>query len=345
MAKQANRKMIGVFVLISVGILAASIVIFGSGDLFKESLEFVLYFEESVKGLNVGAPVLFRGLKVGEVKRLIIRTYLKDLSDVIPVFVEIYPESIEVVTEDLKYEHWRNRLPEAIDRGLRARLVSQSLVTGKLAIELDDHPETSVVLRNLDKDYEEIPTIPSPLSELEESLEKIDLQEISARLISVLTKAERILKNPNIEASLNELKGALGDARGLVQNVNSKVDPLADNLNSTLTDARGLVNNVDQEVKPLSGKAQSTLDDIGKLARHVDGKVDPLSKSVTAALKSVDSAFKSIDELVGKRSPTRTDLENTLKELAGAARSLRVLADYLSQHPEALIKGKGYSNY
>ncbi len=345
MAKQANRKMIGIFVLLSVGIFAASIAIFGSGDWFKESLEYVLYFEESVKGLSVGSPVLFRGLQVGEVKRLVIRSYLKDLRDYIPVFVEIYPEIFEIITEDLKLEHWKNRLPEAIDRGLRARLVSQSLVTGKLAIELDDHPDTPANLKNLDKDYEEIPTIPSTLSELEESLEKIDLQEISTRLISILTNTDRILKNPNIEASLNELKGALGDARGLVQNVSSKVDSLADNLSSTLTDARGLVNNVNREVKPLSGKAQSTMDDIGKLARRVDGKVDPISKSVTTALKSVDSAFKSIDALVGKGSPTRADLDSTLKELAGAARSIRLLADYLERHPEALIKGKGSSNY
>jgi paraquat-inducible protein B len=64
---------------------------------------------------------------------------------------------------------------------------------------------------------------------------------------------------------------------------------------------------------------------------------------VTEALKSADSAFKSINDLVGKRSPTRADLDYTLKELAGAARSLRVLADYLEQHPDALLKGKtGY---
>ena len=72
MAKQANRKMIGGFVLIAVGIMAASIVIFGSGDLFKESFEYVLYFEESVKGLKVGSPLLYRGFQVGEVKRVVI---------------------------------------------------------------------------------------------------------------------------------------------------------------------------------------------------------------------------------------------------------------------------------
>jgi paraquat-inducible protein B len=320
MAKQANRKMIGGFVLIAVGILAASVAIFGSGDWFKESLQYVLYFQESVKGLNVGSPVLYHGFPVGEVKRVVIQADMKDFKDHVLVYVEVYPESVVVVTEDMKIDHWKDRMSDLIDLGLRAQLVPQSLITGKLAIELNQHAGTPVVRKNIDKNYEEIPTIPSTLSKLETALGKLDLQKIADRLISVLTSADRILQNPNIDASINELKGALVDARGLVQNVAGKVDPLADNLNSTLADARELVNNVDE-------------------------KVDPLSQSLTEALKSVDSAFKSIDELVGKRSPMRAEIEDTLKEIKGAARSLRVLADYLEQHPEALLKGKGYKKY
>ena len=177
MAKQANRKMIGGFVVVAVGILAASVVIFGSGDWFKESFTYVLYFRESVKGLNVGSPVLYRGLQVGEVKKVIIRTYLKDLKDFIPVFVEIYPESFEIVKEDLELQHWKERLPELINNGLRAQLVPQSLVTGKLVIELGRHPDTPIKLHNLDKDYEEIPTIPSTLSKLEGFMAKLNLEE------------------------------------------------------------------------------------------------------------------------------------------------------------------------
>ncbi len=109
MAKQANRKMIGGFVVIAVGIMAASIVIFGSGDLFKESFEYVLYFEESVKGLNVGSPVLYRGFQVGEVKRVVIRADLKDQKDYIQVYVEIYPGSVVIVSEDIDFDQSRNR--------------------------------------------------------------------------------------------------------------------------------------------------------------------------------------------------------------------------------------------
>jgi paraquat-inducible protein B len=352
MAKQANRKIIGGFVLIAVGILAASIVIFGSGDWFKDSLKYVLRFQESVKGLNVGSPVLYRGFPVGEVQRVIIQAGTKDLKDDVLVFVEIYPETVVFSTGDINIEQWKKRMSDLIDRGLRAQMVPQSLITGKLIIELNMHAEAPAIQEHVDPNYveilskyEEIPTIPSTLSKLEAALGNLDLKELSQKLVSVLVSADRILQNPDIEASISEFKGALGDARGLMQNVNSKVDPLADNLNGTLTDARGLVNNVAEAVKPISVKAKSTMDDIGKLARHVDGQVDPISKSVTETLKSVDSAFKSIDELVGKRSPTRADLENTLKELAAAARSLRVLADYLEQHPDALIKGKSFKKY
>ena len=327
MAKQANRSMIGGFVIIAVVIMAASVVIFGSGDWFKDSLKYVLYFQESVKGLNVGSAVLYRGYPVGEVEGVFILADTKDRKDEVLVFVEVYPETVVFATGDLEIEQWKERMSDLIDRGLRAQMVPQSLITGKLIIELNMHADPPAIPKHADlnyldilSDYEEIPTIPSTLSKLESALGNLDLKNISKYLTSVLASADRILKNPDIDAGISELKDAL-------------------------VDARRLVNNVDEEVKPLSTKAQSTLDDVGKLARHVDGKVDPLSNVLVEALKSVDTAFKSVDELVGKRSPIRADVEDTLKEIKAAARSLRVLADYLEQHPDALLKGKGYKKY
>ena len=321
MAKQVNRAMIGGFVLIAVGIMAASILIFGSGDLFKKSLQYVLYFQESVKGLSVGTPVLYRGYPVGEVKRVLIRADMSSLKDNVLVYADIYPESVVVVTEDMEVGSWKDRLSDLINRGLRAQLVPQSLITGKLVIELNVHTDAeAAVMRNLDPDFEEIPTIPSTLSKLEGFLARIDLEKLSDKLLSILTSADKILKNPDIQASISELKGALVDARQLVNHVDSKVGPLTDNLNGTLTDARKLVN-------------------------HVDDKVDPLTQALMEALESADAALKSVDDLVGKRSATRAELDYTLKEISGAARSLRILAEYLEQHPEALLKGKPSQNY
>ena len=72
MAKQANRMMIGGFVVLAVAILAASLVVFGSGKFFKKTNKYVLFFDESIKGLNVGAPVLFQGVPVGSVTNIVI---------------------------------------------------------------------------------------------------------------------------------------------------------------------------------------------------------------------------------------------------------------------------------
>ena len=345
MAKKANRKMIGGFIVLSVVILAVSLVIFSSGDFFKKKLTYVLYFEGSVKGLEIGSPVLFRGVQVGAVTDIIIRAYVEDDKSEIPVFIEVYPERFEVVSDSQKDVGTAKRMPKLIEAGLRAQLVTQSLITGRLDIEVMMRPGTPVNLKNLDKGYPEIPTIQSTLAKLGKSLEKLDLNALIARVNAVLDDADHILKNPDIDASLHELKGFLQDARVLVKNVNSKVDPLAENLNNTITDARSLVNDVDGEVKPLSGKAKSALDDISKLAKHVDAEVDPVSKSVTDALSAAQAAFKSIDDLVGKDSPVRADLEDVLKELAAAARAFRVLADYLEQHPDALLKGKSGRGY
>jgi phospholipid/cholesterol/gamma-HCH transport system substrate-binding protein len=342
MAKQASRKMIGGFVIIAVAVLVASVVIFGSGDLFKKKDVYVLYFDGSVKGLKVGSAVLYRGVEVGKVTKILIRSDVEKLQSFIPVFIEVYPDSFELIGGGENIGTPKERLKKLIDMGLRAQLVSESMITGQLQIEVMMHPGAPLTLHNLDRGYTEFPTIPSTLQRLGSALEEVDLKQFEARLSSILTSADRILKNPDIEASLHNLRGVLEDARGLVANVNGKVDPLAENLNRTITDARGLVDNVGQQVKPLAGKATSTLDDISKLVRDVDARVDPLSKQLSDTLKSVESAFKSIDGLVGKDTPTRAELDSTLQELSGAARSLRILADYLEQHPESLIKGKGY---
>jgi len=317
MAKQANRKLIGGFVVLAVGILAASVVIFGSGDLFKEKREYVMYFEGSVKGLSVGSPVLFRGVQIGEVKRIIIRSQVEDMKSYIPVFVQIYPENFQVVGDRASIkewrENWKENLTEFIKMGLRAQLVTQSMITGQLAIELEVHPDSPIVLKNLDKDYPEVPTIPSTIARLFKQLEKIDLGEINERLQSILSGLDQLVNNPKLAESVTELDDLLKDARQLVEHLNAKIDPLTDNLNGTMTDARKLLNTADGELKPLADNVNKTLEDFSKLARDADTILDP-----TLAY----------------------ELQNTLKSLSEAARSLQLLSEYLKRQPDSLLKGK-----
>ena len=115
MAKQANRMMIGVFVVVGVAIMAASLVIFGSGDFFKKTVKCVMYFDGSVKGLSVGAPVLFQGVQIGSVKSIILMVDPKELKLQIPVIIEYEPEKFKVGGEDSRIcpEIPRKRYPSS----------------------------------------------------------------------------------------------------------------------------------------------------------------------------------------------------------------------------------------
>lgn len=345
MAKKVNRKMIGGFVVVAVGILAASIAILGSGDMFRERIEFALYFDDSIKGLNVGAPVLTKGVKTGAVKQIVVRTFMDDLTSTVAVFIELYPESFDVVTPSDQHLDPLDSLPGLIDKGLRAQLVSQSMVTGQLSIEFVMRPDMPANLKNLDGDILEIPTIPSTLSRLEKQLQQIDIGEMYLRLTSILDSLDSSLKNLDLEATGIELNSLVGDIRQLVNNMESEIKSLAENLNEAVMDSRGLIVEMHDEIKPLTQKTNETLAEIGEMVRTVDDRVEPLAESMTDALEAATAASMSVNELVGETSPTRDNLDRALEELTSAARSLRILAEYLEQHPDALLKGKGYQNY
>jgi len=345
MAKKVNRKMIGGFVIVAVGILAASIAIFGSGEMFKERIQFVLYFDDSIKGLNAGAPVLTKGVKAGAVKQILVRTYMDDLTSTVAVFIEIYPESFDVVTQSEQHLDPLDSLPGLIDKGLRAQLVSQSMVTGQLSVEFVMRPDTPAALKNLDPDIMEIPTIPSTLSRLEKQLQQIDIEEMYLRLTSILDNLDRSLNNLDLETTGSELNNLVGDIRKLVTNMDGEMKSLAENLNEAVIDSRELMVEMHDEIKPLAEKSNETLVEIGELIRSVDDRVEPLAQSMNDALEAATEASKGVNELVGDTSTTRANLDTALAELALAARSLRILAEYLEQQPDALLKGKGPRNY
>jgi paraquat-inducible protein B len=306
MAKQANRMMIGVFVVLAVIIMAASLVVFGSGKFFKKTQMYVLYFDGSVKGLSVGAPVLFRGVQVGSVTSIVIQTDLAKMQAQIPVIIEIEPDRFEV-REGLRDP--RKNMAKLIEKGLRAVLAVQSYITGQLLIEVDFHPGTPVVLKNINKEYIEIPTIPSTSEKLGEALEKLDLTGLEKHLESTLAGVDRLVNNPDLTAGINALKDALQDARKLVTKMERQVDPLADG-------------------------AKKTVKDLGKLARNLDDRVSGVATGLDRTMSTARGALS-------EDSPLRVELENTLKELSAMSRSIRQLTDFLDQHPEALIRGKG----
>jgi len=340
MSKKANPVAIGSFVIGAIVLIVAGVVVFSSSQLFTTTHIAVAIFPEAVAGLKIGNPVEFRGVRVGSVKDIKIMYDAENRTFAVPVYLEI--QSGVMIGADLKKmkpvksgKKWADELRSLIKQGLKAQLDLQSLVTGQLMVTLDFHPGTPAKILSLDKRYLEIPTIPSTMSRMMGMLQKIPLEKLARKAIEVLDDIGSLASSPDLKNTLKSASLAAEDARKLLEGVNRQVQPLSESAQATLDELRQAVGAVEKQLN-------LTLGHISTLSQDVDRQVDPLGDSATAALNAARSAFKSVDGLIGRDSVTRADLENTLQELAGAARSLRILADYLEQHPDALIKGKGY---
>jgi len=328
MSKQANKKAIGAFVLAALALAVAAIVIFGSGKFFAKTYQYVAFFQGSVKGLRVGAPVVFRGVKIGEVTKMMIYALRDEQSYEIPVILEIEAENFHSIGSKIKDR--KQYLQDIIKKGLRAQLQMQSIVTGQLMINIDFYPNSPVKLvgtQKIDiaKGVMEIPTIQATLQKLEKTLEEVPIGEMVKSVNNSLKAIEALVTSEELPKSLHYFKQTMKDMRDFVRHVDQKIDPLAADLGQALKDAQTLLRNVDSHVDPLAVSMKNT------------------AAAARPAVNEVERAFANIAALTDKGSEERKQLNRTLKEFQAAARSIKVWAEYLERHPEALIRGKGKS--
>lgn len=303
MSKQANKTLIGAFVVGAVVLVVIGILTFGGGQFLKKQSKYVLYFDGSIKGLSVGAPVNFRGVKVGEVTDIKIRFEGEDFAVRTPVFIEVDPDRFSEVSEQKVGEYLKRlRLNKMVDlliqRGLRAQLQSQSLVTGQLLVALDFHPDKPIRLVGFETVYQEMPTIPSTMDQLAKTVEDLPLKELVDQVMEIVKGIDRVINSPELQGSISSL-------------------------NQALKSVQKLVKNLDGQIEPLSSSAKETI------------------QAVTAALEEVRGTLSNVKKNTAETSTLRYEVDNTLRELSAAARSLRDLADYLQRHPESLLRGKG----
>ncbi len=332
MTKKANPKLIGGFVLGAVALLTAGIMIFGSGRFFQKSQKYVLFFETDVKGLTVGAPVTLKGVTIGsvtEVRVLFDRELLRFRT---PVYIEIFPDSVTeieksegTIVRDLTDEArgTQQMVDLFIQRGLRGVLQLQSLVTGKLQVALEFKRGTPVYLEGLDPNVPEIPTVPSEMQQLISKLEDLKLDDLVEKAAHAVSSIDKLVSSAELEDAVKSLDQTLKDFGKLARNADREVVALSNSAQVALKDARKLVRNVDSQVPRLSDNAVDTL------------------KAAESALNEAENLLVKVDEeIIGERAALRYQLVVTLEELSQAARSIRLLAEFLEQRPDALIRGK-----
>ncbi len=270
---------------------------------FTKRLRFVLFFGGSVRGLNLGAPVEFKGIKVGQVVDVRLEFDPADTTFRIPVLIEIEPERV-IARGDGEGQGPEQMLRTLVERGLRARLQTGSLLTGQLFVELDMHPDTPIRLVNSAAPYPELPTIPASLEEIERSvraflakLESVDLEAISGELQATLAGASALVNSDEVRGAVRDLEGAMGSLRGILAKVDRRAEPIAENADAALGAAR-----------------------------------DALAKmQVTLGL---------VNEVLRSDSPLQYRVVEMAEELTETARSIRVFVDLLERHPDSFLFGK-----
>jgi paraquat-inducible protein B len=308
MSSKANPVVIGAFVVGAIVLAIAGVLVLGSGKLFKRTTKAVCYFTGDVMGLNVGAPVKFKGVDIGSVAAVRIRlpeqTGGPTLESVkrglrIPVIIEI--DNDKLTQEGATGTLDRARVKQLVELGLRAQLVSQSFLTGLLLVQLDFNPEippthilppTSRLL--------EIPTIPTSMQQIQAAardvvrkLDAINLEGLADSATRALDSIDRVAQSPGLQQALQTLPVMLS------------------NMNGAVTDLR-----------PLIVRARG-----------------PFLDSLEGTSASANATLKTLQVLIAPDGPLAVDLATALREMAGAAHSVRLLADSLDRNPSALVRG------
>jgi paraquat-inducible protein B len=325
MARRASPALIGSFVLGGVLLAVIAVVAFGSGQLFRETERFISFFEGSVSGLDIGAPVRFRGIDVGSVREIAI-----DLPGVernggdlrIAVIYDVDRQRVESRGAAVRVDDPLD-IDQLLALGVRAELATESLVTGRKYIALDLDPENPVRLEPVDgTPYPEIPTVNTGLERIEDAAYGIisDLGAVPLdSLVSVATatfgEIGTLVSSPALSSAIERLPRTIAG------------------LDAAIGDLQAVLARVDSVVVPMSEGVQRTADQ----ATAAFARLDSTLADVTVALDGVETTLDP-------RSPMFVEFERAMGELAGASRALRDLADYLERNPSALVRGRPGGN-
>ncbi len=316
MSEKPHTVAIGAFIIGAL-LIAIVTVIFVLGSGFGQADKIVMVFNGSVKGLNVGAPLALRGVQVGQVTAIDVILDADTLEVLMLVEADFYEDAIQRVgtasgdvTEEL------------IQRGLRAQLNTQSLLTGLLYVQLDFYPGSEITLADIDSPYYQFPTIPTDLERIAMKLQKLDLSKLMDQAEDTITGLNTFLTSEDFQAMPGTLKATLDSVTTLSNQLKTQLATSLPKVDRVLEGAAVTVETANQELPDISAGMKKNLD------------------ALNEAIVTLDGALTDIDGMVSPESPTSYRLNEALRELALAARAMQKLAKTLEEQPEALLRGR-----
>jgi paraquat-inducible protein B len=318
--KRANMTVIGTFVVAAIGLAVVSIVVLSSGQLFRDTFTVVSLFDGSVQGLQLGAPVTFRGVQIGTVKDVRIglpndpRFVQPGNTDVrVPVIYEF--DNALLVARGGNQELTEERLGELVAAGLKAQLNTESFVTGRLLISLDFYPDQPGGADDVDWGYPQIPTVATPIEEIQhqiaglfDKMEDLDLQAVIDATEQTLLAITDFVEDPE------------------VRELTESLDETLANLDVTMASFRGVAEEISANVTSVSQSAEQR------------------AEQLETVLAETENTLISLQNALDPESPLTIQLGLTLAEFGRAARAFAALAEALEQNPSAVIRGREVPN-
>ncbi len=285
MAKKTNPTAVGVFVLGAIALTVAGLVVIGGGALFRQRNYAVMYFDDAVSGLDVGAPLDFDGVRIGSVSSVKMQINRNTGETRIPVVVQIEQERFEATGELNDPEA---QLEDLVKRGLRAQLANQSMLTGKLKITLAYKPDAPDSRKGFPSEHPEIPTIPTTLSQLEKKLQEIPIVETLNEIHRISKTLGDLLDNPLIEQTLTNLAQTVSHIDNLVTRIEKDYDEASDGVGA--------------EVREVITSLDDALDSITELVNNASEGFSPLMGSVTGTVFQANALASSLKALTDETS-------------------------------------------
>ena len=332
MTRRPQALRIGIFAVVGLLILLGALVAVFGARIFKPSERAVMQFTGSVYGLQLGSAVVFRGVRVGTVRSIDVASDGGRFA--LPVLAELDSEKLQLIS-GVKSD---DALAALVQQGLTAQLATQSLLTGQLYVDLD--------LRGAGKPAERdaagrlrIPTTLTRFQSLQEQLDRVDVNRMSADLAATLAAARGLVGGPEIKQTLAELAQASAALARLAASMDKRLPALADAAKGTLQragDASGRVGSAAERVSSAS-------DRVGTAAERAQTLLTPGSPLMISVQQAADELWRSASAL---RSATAEDsssvqsVQRAMGDVSRAARAVRELADQIEQQPQSLIRGR-----
>jgi paraquat-inducible protein B len=310
--RNPSAPLIGAFVVGAFLLVIAGIIILGAGRFITRHPTYVMYFDGSVKGLSNGAPVMFKGVKVGKIESIGLQ-YDPDTRKVLIVVISAI--NLKSITRPDGKEVTEAFFRKLISQGLKAQLQFQNYVTGQLLVDLDFYPGRPARFVSPHLAHPEIPTTPSSLELLSKGVENVPLDQVVARLARAVDSLSSLASSPELKQTITSMSLAVKDLRAISRTVNENLGPL-------MTDTRRMVRHLDGQSLELQARADETLE------------------AARSALEETEKVLSSLDRAGAGGQNIVAQLSESLEKASDAADSFKTLADYLNRHPEALIRGK-----